>query len=408
MQLLCADFVMPLDDACGIIQKGAVVFEETIIEVGRSEDLKLKYPDATMLETPPNSVLLPGLINVHTHLEYSANTTSLVYGDFMQWLYSVIRHRERISAMATTELIASKLKEMLHSGTTTLGAISSFGADLEACVQSPQRVVYFNEVLGSVAYVVDTMYTDFLNRFEMSKEHASLRFFPAVAVHSPYSTHPVLAKKALLLAQEEGCVVSTHFMESQAERQWIDTQDGDFKAFLSTYNPDVKPLYTPLEYLEMFQNANALFTHGVQANHEELTLLSSQHATLTHCPVSNRLLGVGKLDLSAIQRHDINLTLGTDGLSSNISLNLWDEMRAAVLMHTDENLVELAKVLLHSVTINAAKALHLPCGSLKKGLYADIIVVQLPESCQSDMIPLQLILHTHQTVMSFINGVRYV
>ena len=158
----------------------------------------------------------------------------------------------------------------------------------------------------------------------------------------------------------------------------------------------------------MFQNANALFTHGVQANHEELTLLSNQHATLTHCPVSNRLLGVGKLDLSAIQRHDINLTLGTDGLSSNISLNLWDEMRAALLMHTDENLVELAKVLLHSVTINAAKALHLPCGSLKKGLYADIIVVQLPESCQSDMIPLQLILHTHQTVMSFINGVRYV
>ncbi len=408
MQLLCADFVIPFDDSHDVIKKGAVAFEETILNVGSLEDLKRQYPHATLIETPPNCVILPGLINVHTHLEFSANQSMLTYGHFMPWLYSVIRHREEISTLATTELMAEKLKEMLHGGTTTLGAISSFGADLGACVQTPQRVVYFNEVLGSVAYIVDTMYTDFLNRFDMSKEHSSSKFFPAVSIHSPYSTHPLLAQKALELAKQEQCVVSAHFMESQAEREWLDSAKGDFKAFLSAYNPDVKPLYTAYEFLQMFEHIPTLFTHGVQARDEELAYIAQQNATLTHCPVSNRLLGVGKLDLQALDKHGINLTLATDGLSSNISLNLWDEMRSALMMHSTEDLLDLAKRLLNSVTTDAARALNLPCGSLKEGLYADMIVIKLPQPCESETIPLQLILHTHQTTMNFINGERYV
>lgn len=404
MTLITADFILTCNETFEIIEEGAVLFDTHILEIGKSEELKAKHPTVTVIETPKNSVILPGLINAHVHLEFSANQSMLRYGDFIVWLQSVIKHREELSALATTELISSKLQEMLKSGTTSLGAISSFGADLEACVQTPQRVVYFNEVLGSVPSAVDAMYGDFRGRLESSKEFKSERFIPAVSVHSPYSTHPILAKKALQIALEEECVVSTHFMESPAERSWIDKGEGDFQTFFSAFNPHAKPMCSAVEYLELFKQNKTLFTHAVQANKEELQTIANQKATLTHCPVSNRLLGVGKLDISAVEEANINLTLGTDGLSSNISLSLWDEMRCTLMMHSELELSHLAQTLLQSVTSNAAQALNLSCGILEQGRYSDFIVAILPQACAKEDVALQLILHTHQTHLTFIDG----
>lgn len=404
MTLITADFVLTCNEGFEIIEEGAVLFDTHILEVGKSVELKAKHPTVTVIETPKNSVILPGLINTHVHLEFSANQSMLRYGDFIVWLRSVIKHREELSALATTELIGSKLQEMLKSGTTTLGAISSFGADLEACSQTPQRVVYFNEVLGSVPSAVDAMYGDFRGRLESSKEFKNERFIPAVSVHSPYSTHPILAKKALQIAREEGCVVSTHFMESPAERAWIDKGEGDFQTFFSAFNPHAKPMCSAEEYLDLFEQNPTLFTHAVQAKPKELKKIAHQKATLTHCPISNRLLGVGKLDLETVKKQNINLTLGTDGLSSNISLSLWDEMRSALMMHPELELSHLAQTLLQSVTSNAAQALKLPCGILEKERYADLIVATLPQACESEDVALQLILHTHQTHLTFIDG----
>lgn len=404
MTLITADFVLTCNEHFEIIEEGAVLFDTQILDVGKASTLKEKHPTVTCIETPKNSVLLPGLINSHVHLEFSANQSMLHYGDFIPWLQSVIAHRDELSALATTELMTCKLHEMLKSGTTSLGAISSFGADLEACVNAPQRVVYFNEVLGSIPSAVDVMYNDFRGRLEASKEFTCNHFIPAISVHSPYSTHPILAKKALQLALDEGCVVSTHFMESPAERAWIDEGSGDFQSFFSAFNPHAKPMCTSVEYLALFEKNATLFTHGVHANQVELHTIAEQNATLTHCPVSNRLLGVGALDVEAVENEKINLTLGTDGLSSNISLSLWDEMRCALMMHPHKELNALAKTLLQSVTCNAAHALKLPCGALKEGLASDMIVVTLPQECVREALPLQLILHTKQTHLTFIDG----
>lgn len=231
MKILEADFVLTCNDLFDIIESGAVVFDESIIEVGKSEDLKTKYPDATHIIAPKNSVILPGLINPHVHLEFSANQSMLTYGNFIAWLQSVIKHRETLGELATTELIASKLEAMLKSGTTTLGAISSFGYDLEACEKTPQRVVFFSEILGSIPSAADAMYGDFLSRYHQSLDYKSSSFIPAISVHAPYSTHPILAKKAIELAKKENCVLSTHFMESKAERTWLDNGNGDFMTF---------------------------------------------------------------------------------------------------------------------------------------------------------------------------------
>lgn len=405
MKLLLADFVLTCNANFEVISKGAIAFDENIIDIGSARRLKLQYPDATQIIAPPNSVVLPGLINAHVHLEFSANESLLQYGEFIPWLHSVMKHREALSEMATKERISKRLQSMLQSGTTALGAISSFGADLEACVQTPQRVVYFNEVLGSTPSAVDAMYADFSSRYAQSVDEKSSTFFPAIAIHSPYSTHPFLAKKAIDLAFKEKVSLSTHFMESVAERMWLDEGEGDFAGFLSTFNPHAKPLCTPKEYLELFKQVPTLFTHCVHANQEELSLIADMKGSITHCPVSNRLLGVGVLDINAVQERNISLTLATDGLSSNISLNLWDEMRSCLMMHPSSALSTLAEELLKAVTCNAAKALRLHCGSLEKEKYADLIVATLPQTLGNvEDLVLQLILHTHHTHWTIING----
>jgi cytosine/adenosine deaminase-related metal-dependent hydrolase len=405
VKILEADFVLTCNTSFDIIKKGAVVFDEKIIETGTREALKEKYPNATHLIAPPNSVILPGLINSHVHLEFSANHSMLSYGDFIPWLHSVIKHRETLNELSKTALIEETLLAMLRSGITTLGAISSFGNDLKACVTTPQRVVYFNEILGSIPSAVDAMYADFLSRYYNSMDEKSSSFIPAVAIHSPYSTHPILAKKAIEIAYKEQSPLSTHFMESMAERHWIDGGAGDFATFFSTFNPHARPLITAMEYLRLFEGIPTLFTHGVHANEEERSFIASMGGSITHCPRSNRLLGVGALELETLKKHTINLTLATDGLSSNTSLSLWDEMRSALMMHTSLPLHELSKSLLQSVTCNAANALRLPIGSLKEGKEADLIVVTLPQVLHNeDELASQLILHTHKTHWNFING----
>ncbi len=400
MKVIRADYVMRMDEGFAILRDGAVAFDARIRAVGPAKVVRDAYPDAEFVDAGARSVLLPGLVNVHVHLEFSANKTTLAYGDFIRWLGSVIRHREALSGKCRAICMKKVLDQMIASGTTTIGAVSSYGADLQACVHSPMRVVYFNEVLGSNPAMVDALFGDFLQRLQESKKAAREGFVPAISVHSPYSTHPILAQKALAIAKEEGMVVSTHFMESRAEREWLESGSGDFAGFFAKFMPGSRPVNTPMAYIRLFEGVPTLFTHAVHATEEEIAAMEAI-GVITHCPVSNRLLGNGRLEIGHLKR----LTLGTDGLSSNISLNLWDEMRAALMMHAQMPLNALARRLLLAATSEGAAALGQNSGVLETFKEADMIVVQLPDDPQErEDLPLQLLLHTKTAKMVYIGG----
>ena len=400
MTIIRADYVMRMDENFEIIADGAVVFDAYIQAVGKAAAIRDAYPDAEFIDAGEKSVLLPGLINPHVHLEFSANRTSLAYGDFICWLRSVIVHRDALSETCKEICMKKVLDVIVQSGTTTIGAVSSFGFDLKPCVHSPLNVVYFNEVLGSNPSMVDALYANFLGRLDESKQYARKSFIPAISVHSPYSTHPILAKKALEIAKEEEMIVSTHFMESPAERAWIDSGTGDFAAFFEDFAPGSKPVNTAHGYLALFRDVDTLFTHATQATDGELALMQEM-GYITHCPVSNRLLHNGRLAIEKVEK----LTIGTDGLSSNISLNLWDEMRAALWMHSAIEPNRLAKQLLIAATREGAQSLKKEAGVLEVFKDADLIVAQLPETIvHVDDLALQMLLHVSEAKMVFIAG----
>jgi cytosine/adenosine deaminase-related metal-dependent hydrolase len=400
MQIITPNYILTPDT---LLSNMSVAFDKTIKKIAPLEELKKEFPNAEITTLQKNSLLMPGLINAHVHVEFSANKTNLSYGDFISWLYSVIENREELIGGCQNECMSKAIDSMLESGITTFGAVSSHGIDLEACANAPQNVVFFNELIGSQATMADALFGDFLARLDASKSVKREGFYPAVAIHSPYSVHPILIKKALKIVKNENLKLTAHFMESSAEREWLDNSKGDFKDFFENLLKQNSAVSDSSEFLEHLNEHKTLLTHVVKANENELkTIASSQH-TIIHCPISNRLLSNGVLDLTKLEKESIRWVLATDGLSSNYKLDLFEEMKCALFMHSNMPLLELAKKLIMSVTKNAADALDLNTGEITEGKNADMIVLDLDKE-PNDELAIHLILHRYNISKVYVNG----
>jgi cytosine/adenosine deaminase-related metal-dependent hydrolase len=396
MTIVRTDFIQTKES---FIEDKCVAFDELIKEIDDFETLTQKYPHAEIIDGGKNSVLYAGFINTHVHLEFSANKTTLEYGDFMSWLYSVIESREELKERCDTNMMINATKEMMESGITTFGAISSFGMELEACSKTPQKVIFFNELIGSIPSSVDFLYQDFLARLEESSHYDNIT--PAIAIHSPYSVHPIVIKKALALAKEQNYPISAHFLESSIEREWLENGEGEFKTFFKEFFNTSSPVNSIDGFLLLFDETPTHFTHAVKANEKELEHLSQKNHSIAHCPRSNRLLGSGRLDIKDLK---VPFSVATDGLSSNYSLNIFDELRSALMLHSDIELKTLANDLIKSVTSIPAKIFNLNCGAIECGFSSDLAIITLPDKPKIDTIALNTILHTSKVDMLFIDG----
>jgi len=382
----------------------AVAFSNKIEAIGKLEDLKDQFPTAEIVERE-NTLLMAGLINAHIHLEFSKNSTELNYGNFVNWLNSVIEKRTELVSSCETECIETVLDSLIKSGTTAIGAISSYGFEFEALKKSPIRKVIFNELIGSQPHQVDALWQNFLSRLEESSEFNSDRSTSSIAIHSPYSVHPILIRKAMEIATKRDIPVSTHFMESQAEREWLDSGKGDFKEFFEKFFNGSKPVNSAENFLNGFSKPIA-FTHCNYLSDSELQIFKESNHTVSHCPRSNRLLGSRKLDINKLDSLGIEWNISTDGLSSNSSLSLWDELQTALYLHSDREPKEFAFQLLKSVTEIPAKQLNLNSGKIDIGRDSDLLLIDLKDDNFEDLsyIPLHLILRQYRIEKVFIGG----
>ena len=405
MEFLSSDYILTCDNDFRILKDATIVFDNKIIAIDTNENIQKLYPNENIQYLGTNSIIMPGLINAHVHLEFSANKTTLSYGNFVKWLFSIIEHREDLITNATKEVIDNELKKMIKTGTTTIGAISSYGFDMNSCVESALNVVYFTEALGSKADMIDTLYLDFQEKLNSAISNTNSRFIPAIAIHSPYSTHPFLIREILKIANEKDLAISSHYMESKAENDWLNYNKGEFTSFFNDFLGQKVAVTTSREYLDIFKNQkNLSFTHCVEANKNELSQIKNLNASIIHCVNSNRLLNNTKLNLNNID--NINLAIGTDGLSSNTSLSMFEELKNALFMHSDINIDTLAQKLLLAATRGGAIALGLKnTGILKVGFDADIITFNSADKILNIATLAQnIILHTKRVKNNYIKG----
>ncbi len=407
MKLIGASFVFVCDDEFKILKDGGVAYEnETIIEVGDFSALKSRHnlsdKDAIFHN---DCVLLPTFVNAHIHFEFGANDVSFNYGGFDLWLASVMQKREGV-LQKIHNVLDESIRSQLESGVGSVGAISSYGADLDKLAQSALKVVYFNEAIGSNPSAVDALFADFKARYELSKAKKSKTFFPAIAIHSPYSVHKILAQHIIDIATQDNALLSAHFLESDHEREWLTKGSGWFFDFYKNtlQIPNPKPLYDGIDdFLSLFKS-QTLFVHLTNATQKEILQIANLGHYIITCPRSNRLLDGKMLDVDMFDMSALShLGVGSDGMSSNTTLSILDELRFG-LFGMQAPLLKLARILLLSATRNGANALRLNNGMLAQGRDCDFALFHIPNISQSVQPEVHFIMHAKRAREVFING----
>lgn len=404
IQLIGASAVISCNKHFEIIKNGGILFsEDKILKVGDYESLKSPKIPSKFYES---CVITPAFINPHIHFEFSGNASTLNYGNFGVWLDSVMKNRNDF--FNDSDSIKDGIKEVLRTGTASVGAISSTGADLEALSTSPLKVVYFNEIMGTSAERIEQIKERFEARFKKAKLLENPRFKNAIALHSPYALHSDLADYAIDIARRGKMLVTTHLLESREELIWLDYGKGYFKDFFknSFGVENARPFYTKREFMELFSQVPTLFTHCLYLSNDDFELLQKLDSDIISAPHSNRLLNNRYFDFFKAKDFKFKLILATDGKSSNHSLSQLDEARCALFAYRKFDVNALAKEIMLGITRNVAKRFGFNNGSLERGKASDLAVFYVKDIAKSSQVPLHFLLHAREVEDLYINGKR--
>jgi 5-methylthioadenosine/S-adenosylhomocysteine deaminase len=374
-RLLTARWVFPV--AGPPIPDGAVRIEDDrIAAVGRRKDLSAA---GAACEELGDAAILPGLVNCHVHLELGA-VGRVAEPTFVGWLLEVRARRAALSLPAQAAAAAAGARALRAGGVTAVGEVSSTGQSLGALAAAGLRGVVYREVLGveppRAAAALQAARTD----LALMAGSAGPRLRAGLSPHSAYACSEALLAGAARLAASARVPLCMHVAESREEREYLAVGTGDIPGRLY---PAVgaapsrrRPAESPVAYLDELDALpeQALLVHAVHLDAADLPRLRRRQARVAHCPRSNALLSGGVAPVPALLAAGIPVGLGTDSLAGVASLDLWDEMRAALAAQAGRL---DAGAVLHMATLGGAACLGLTrwTGSLEPGKQADLVAV---------------------------------
>ncbi len=357
---ISADWVVPVDGEP--IRDGRVSWREgRIVEVGtgRAE----RHVDG--------GVILPGLVNAHSHLEYA------VYGGFGDgevfgsWMATHISRKRSLAYEDMVAIARRGAADALAAGITTTADYSFSGASATAAAELGLRAIVYLEVFGSDPAAAERQFAESRDRVS---ESPLVQL--GVSPHAPYTCSVEVYRWALSL----GIPVGTHLAESAAENDYLVSGEGPMapsRPFL------VEPTgLRAVATLESVLGPELLCAHCVELDAGEIELLARHDVPVAHCPRSNAFLGCGTAPLVELLAAGIRVGLGTDSAASAPSSDPWEELRTAIgtarARERRSDALSAADAL-RLATLGAAQALGRDheLGSLTVGKRADLAVVSL-------------------------------
>lgn len=330
------------------------------------------------------TVLLPGLINAHVHLEFTAFKGKVpFYGDFFDWLVKIGEKSRTFSPNDWSSSVRSGLNEALHYGTTFLCEVSTYFHSCSVLYRSPVRTLFFFEFLDIASGDPRTAWAAFQEKFwekqRMYPPHS--RFQVGIAPHTPFTVSPVFLRFAAdFLKRRSMLPVGIHLAESREELRFFQKGTGPIARRLRERGKRwAFPVgVSPVGYLNRI-GWLSLVNLAVHANHLEerdYRLLRRNRTAVVHCPGSHAFFRRGRFPYEKFRKHRIPVVLGTDSLASNSSLSLFREMRLFARAHPGVPPQEILRM----PTIGAARALGYfgKLGEIEPGREADLIGVPLP------------------------------
>ena len=357
-----------------IIQNGYVKIQNGyIIETGKGRttpnDKEVDYGEG---------VILPGLVNAHTHLELSALKDSIrTTNGFHAWVKELIEKRADLDPETLKEGAASGIRDMFSSGCAVAGEISTLGITHDLFSESSLSGVWFQEILGNSRNTV-------LKCKKGTNQHVS------VAGHAPHTTSPDTLKRLKALSLREQLPFSIHLSESEEERLFFEQGKGQWADFLTERGIDFSGWEirgkTPVKYADNLGllDSRTLAVHMNYADEKDLQIISGKNVFVCLCLRSNAGLHGRMPDVKGMMDKKIKLCLGTDSLASVETLSVFDEMAYAAEKFPFIPPGEI----LEMATENGAAALGFPgvLGSLLPGRMGVFQYIPLAASSEKQLL----------------------
>jgi len=334
-------------------------------------------------------ILMPGLVNAHTHLEFSDLANPLPAGNtFPEWILAVIASRRRqraamegpgSSEASAQAAVAHGLAESIRAGVTTIGEISTVPGSHPWYQSAGIQTVLFQEILGLSGEDIPRHVRTAGEHVETStadNEGVSLGISP----HAPYSVHYDLFEQLCQLAAKAKTPCALHLGESPAEMELLRSGSGPFREMLEllgAWSDSAIPRgIGPMAYLQQISQAPcSLIIHGNFLSELEYEFMAEQvdHMSLVYCPRTYHHFHDRPYPLQAILDHGVRVALGTDSRASNPDLNLLAEMQHVAHVHPEID----PSLILEMGSWQGARALGLEqrCGSLVPGKQADLVTI---------------------------------
>ncbi len=341
---------------------------DSIVAVG--PDLVEKYPLAECI-AHPHGLIMPGLINSHTHAAMSCFRGLADDLPLMEWLQGHIFPRE---ARLTSEIVYRSTMlstcEMIRSGTTAFNDMYLFAKDVARAAAESGMRAWVGEVLYDFP---SPNYGELENGFAYTEELFDLYADNELVTitinpHSVYTCSPALLDRLAAQAEEKSTLYHIHLSENQDEVNTCTEQYG----------------CSPVQHLENLGLLNERVTaaHGVVVTEEEIALLAQRKVRLAHCPESNMKLASGTAPVPDMLDKGLTVGLATDGSASNNDVDLFGEMNSAAKLHKVacmDPTVMNATATLHAATLGGAALLgaESAIGSIAVGKKADLIMLDM-------------------------------
>jgi cytosine/adenosine deaminase-related metal-dependent hydrolase len=385
LTLLMARWVLPMTSPP--IRDGAVVIEgDRIIAVGEWKEIAREFP-AEVWEFP-DGVLMPGLVNPHTHLENTNFAETIKRPQtFNKWLLQMVRLVRSQTFEDALQASVRGIEQLTKFGVTCIGEFSRFGASFQALKNSKLRAVVFKEFICLRDEDAERQLGELARWLEDAKGLMNSLLNIGLGPHAPYTVTPTAFRRVVGLAQRENCRICVHAAESPSERKLVEQRKGIWRWWLGSVLRDAPLGLSPIRYLDWLGvlQPETLLVHCVQVDDADIALLAERKVWVAHCPRSNANLTVGLMPLGKMLSAGVKVCLATDGLASVDSLSPLDEIRFAIKVAREHPKLYPAlppSRWLRMVTLDAAASLGLDrfVGSLDAGKQADIAIFRFNAS----------------------------
>lgn len=399
-----ARWVLPISGPAiengGLYVKGSKI--ERVLDIDQLPQLEAELPNVDFVDFG-QAVICPGLINLHTHLDYSWLRHFDCYSDFLDWIGGLVGSSWQWTKEQWCQSALCGAKQVALSGVTCVADSSYSGAAALALADLGLKGVVGLELFGVLEEKADSQFEQWEKNYRHFLDQASPRLKASLAAdqiqitiapHTPYSVCPRLMRLAKDWADAKALRLLTHLAESDMECAWIGSYHQGLQDFLSKATqaetggkiPELpwrgKGL-SPVQHLAQHKllSDNVLAAHLIKLSEADISVLQENQVNAALCPRSNSRLRNGIAPFSALLKAGLNIGFGTDSLASVDDLDLLAEARFALNLQRaiDSRFSMRAEQALYLLTLGAAKALGLSdrIGSLAAGKAADIAVFSL-------------------------------